>query len=59
MRLRYFGPRPLIEDNAVRSAASALTNLRAGYRLDRRTQVVLDVYNLFNRRVNDIEYWYA
>ncbi len=59
VRLRYFGPRPLIEDNAVRSAASALTNLRAGYRLDRRTQVVLDVYNLFNRRVNDIEYWYA
>jgi outer membrane receptor protein involved in Fe transport len=42
----------------VRSASSALTNLRIGYRFDRRTQLALDVYNLFDRKVNDIEYWY-
>lgn len=59
LRLRYFGPRPLIEDNSVRSSASALTNLRLGYKLDRRTRVALDVYNLFDRKVNDIEYWYC
>jgi outer membrane receptor protein involved in Fe transport len=59
LRLRYFGPRPLIEDNSVRSQASALTNLRVGYRLDQRTKLALDVYNLFDRKVNDIEYWYA
>ena len=58
LRLRYFGPRPLIEDNTVRSASSALTNLRVGYRLAPRTQLALDVYNLFDRKVNDIEYWY-
>ncbi|MBU1362521.1 MAG: TonB-dependent receptor [Gammaproteobacteria bacterium] len=58
VRLRYFGPRPLIEDNSVRSGASALTNLRVGYKFGRRTQLVLDVYNLFDRKVNDIEYWY-
>ncbi|MBS1129022.1 MAG: TonB-dependent receptor [Proteobacteria bacterium] len=58
LRLRYFGPRPLIEDNSVRSGHSALTNLRAGYKIDRRTQLTLDVYNLFDRKVNDIEYWY-
>ncbi|MDP3538439.1 MAG: TonB-dependent receptor [Azonexus sp.] len=58
LRLRYFGPRPLIEDNSVRSQASALTNLRVGYRFSRQTQVLLDVYNLFDRKVNDIEYWY-
>ncbi|WP_295007402.1 TonB-dependent receptor [uncultured Dechloromonas sp.] len=58
LRLRYFGPRPLSEDNSIRSGGSALTNLRVGYKLDKRTQVALDVYNLFDRPVNDIEYWY-
>ena len=58
LRFRYFGPRPLIEDNSVRSSGSALTNLRLGYKFDKRTQVALDVYNLFDRKVNDIEYWY-
>ena len=59
LRLRYFGPRPLIEDNTVRSASSALTNLRVGYRLAPRTQLALDVYNLFDRKVSDIDYYYA
>jgi outer membrane receptor protein involved in Fe transport len=58
VRLRYFGPRPLVEDNSVRSQSSALTNLRAGYKISSRTQLALDVYNLFDRKVNDIEYWY-
>jgi outer membrane receptor protein involved in Fe transport len=58
VRLRYFGPRPLIEDNLVRSGASALTNLRIGYKFSQRTQLALDIYNLFDRKVNDIEYWY-
>ena len=53
MRLRYFGPRPLIEDNSVRSSSSALTNLRVGYKFDARTQVALDVYNLFDRHYTD------
>ncbi len=58
LRLRYVGPRPLIEDNSVSSSVSVLTNLRLGYRVNRRTQHTLDVYNLFDRRANDIEYWY-
>jgi outer membrane receptor protein involved in Fe transport len=58
LRLRYFGPRPLIEDNSVRSGASALSNLRVGYRFDANTLLALDVYNLFDRKVNDIDYWY-
>lgn len=58
VRWRYFGPRPLVEDNSVRSASSSMTNLRVGYRLSSRTQLSLDVYNLFNSDVNDIEYWY-
>lgn len=58
IRLRYFGPRPLIENNSVKSQASALTNLRLGYRFNKRTNILLDVYNLLDRKVNDIEYWY-
>jgi outer membrane receptor protein involved in Fe transport len=59
LRLRYFGPRPLVEDNSERSQASALTNLRLAYKFDKRTQLAFDVYNLFDRKLNDIEYWYA
>ncbi|NTV68862.1 MAG: TonB-dependent receptor [Azonexaceae bacterium] len=58
VRLRYFGPRPLVEDISVRSQSSALANLRVGYKFGQRTQLALDVYNLFDRKVNDIEYWY-
>ncbi|MBS1144828.1 MAG: TonB-dependent receptor [Proteobacteria bacterium] len=58
LRLRYFGPRPLVEDNSVRSQSSALTNLRVGYKFSRQTQLAVDIYNLFDRKVNDIEYWY-
>ncbi|UCV11463.1 TonB-dependent receptor [Dechloromonas denitrificans] len=58
LRLRYFGSRPLVENNSVRAAPSALTNLRIGYKYDRQTQLTLDVYNLFARKLNDIEYWY-
>jgi hypothetical protein len=59
MRLRYVGARPLIEDGSVRSSVSALTNLRMGYRIDQRTRLALDVFNVFDRKANDIEYWYA
>ncbi len=59
MRLRYFGRRPLIEDNSVRSPSSTLVNLRAGYRADRQLRLSLDVLNLFNRKVSDIDYYYA
>ncbi|NJD26135.1 MAG: TonB-dependent receptor [Betaproteobacteria bacterium] len=58
LRLRYFGPRPLVEDNSVRSQSSALTNLRIGYKFTPKVRLALDVYNLFNRQANDIEYWY-
>ena len=59
LRLRYVGPRPLVEDDSVRSADSALLILRVGYRLGARTRLTLDVYNLLDRRANDIEYWYG
>ena len=59
LRYRYFGPRALIEDNSVRSAASTEVNLRAGYRLTKVLRVTLDVFNLFNQQSSDIDYYYA
>lgn len=58
-QLRYFGPRPLIEDNSVRSKGTTLAYARVGYKLDARTKVSVDVFNLFNRKVSDIDYYYT
>lgn len=59
LRLRYFGPRPLVEDNSVRSRSTTLVNARVGYRIDRRTQLSAEVFNLFNTRASDISYFYT
>jgi outer membrane cobalamin receptor len=58
VRLRYFGPRALIEDNGVRSSSTTLLSGRIGYKLDKRMRVQLDVFNLLNRRVSQIDYFY-
>ena len=58
-QFRYFGPRPLIEDDSVRSASTAIAYLRLGYRIDRRWQLRADVFNLFDRRASDVDYDYV
>jgi TonB dependent receptor-like, beta-barrel/TonB-dependent Receptor Plug Domain/Carboxypeptidase regulatory-like domain len=58
MRLRYFGPRPLVEDNSVRSPATRLTNLEAGYRIRKGMRLALEVLNLFDSKASDIDYYY-
>jgi outer membrane receptor protein involved in Fe transport len=59
LQLRWFGPRPLVEDDSVRSASTTLASLRVGYRLADRVKFALDVFNLFDRRASDIDYFYA
>ncbi|MFN0038683.1 MAG: TonB-dependent receptor [Burkholderiales bacterium] len=59
LQYRYFGPRPLIEDDSARSKSTQITNLRVGYRIDPKWRVHLDVFNLLNRKDSDIEYFYA
>jgi outer membrane receptor protein involved in Fe transport len=59
IRWRYFGPRALVEDNSVRSSATSLVNLQAGYRCADRLKLALDVFNLFNAADSDIDYFYA
>jgi hypothetical protein len=56
--LRYFGPRPLVEDNSVRSASTALAYARVGYKINSHTRLTLDFFNLFNKRASDIDYYY-
>ena len=59
LRLRYFGPRPLIEDNTVRSHASLTVNGRIGYRFSKDLHVELEGFNLTNRVDSAIDYYYA
>ena len=58
LQMRYLGPGALIEDNSVRSTSSALTNLRVSRKLGANAELTLDVFNLFDREVNDIQYFY-
>ncbi|QOY93799.1 TonB-dependent receptor [Massilia sp. UMI-21] len=59
LRLRYFGPRPLIEDDSVRSRASMTLNGRIGYRIGKDMRIELEGFNLGNRRDSAIDYYYA
>jgi outer membrane receptor protein involved in Fe transport len=58
LQWRYLGKGALIEDNSVRSRGSLTTNLRVSRQFGRNAEVTLDVFNLFDRKVNDIEYFY-
>ena len=58
MQLRYFGPRPLVEDNSVRSNATMSLNGRVGYRINKDTRLELMGFNLTNRQDSAIQYYY-
>ncbi len=58
LRLRYFGPRPLLEDGSVRSKASNLLNFRLGRSLPKGLSLAAEVFNLLNDAVSDIDYFY-
>ena len=58
-RLRFFGARPLIEDNSARSKPTAIANIRGGYRFENGITARLDVLNLFGARASQIDYYYA
>jgi len=58
-RLRYFGPRPLIENNSLRSNSTFLVSGRVGYKFEKRLRLQLDAFNLLNRRASQIDYAYT
>ena len=57
VRLRYFGPRDLIENGSQRSAPVTVVNTRFGYDLTPRISFGLEVLNLLNAAYNDAEYY--
>jgi outer membrane receptor protein involved in Fe transport len=59
LQWRYLGSGALVEDNSVRSLPSLTTNLRVSRKLGRQAEVTLDVFNLTDRQVSDIQYFYA
>jgi hypothetical protein len=59
VRLRHFGPRPLIEDASAQSKSTTLWNGEAGYRLSNAARISLELFNVFNANVSDIDYFYT
>jgi hypothetical protein len=57
-RLRYFGKYPLIEDRSAKSAGSLLINLRGGREWG-KIGAFVDLFNLFDSKDHDIDYFYA
>jgi hypothetical protein len=58
LRLRHFGPRPLVEDNSVHSKSTSIVNGEIGYQFSRRLRVMVEGYNLFDSEVSDIDYFF-
>jgi hypothetical protein len=58
LRLRHFGPRPLIEDNSVKSRATSIVNGEAGYQFSERVRLMLEAFNIFDAEVSDIDYFF-
>ena len=59
LRVRHFGPRPLIEDASVTSGATTLWNGEAGYRFSSAVRLVFEGFNLFDAEVADVDYFYV
>lgn len=58
LQWRYLGSGSLVEDNSVRSRSSLTTNLRVSRKLWDKAELTVDVFNLMDRKLNDIEYFY-
>ncbi|MBC7944152.1 MAG: TonB-dependent receptor, partial [Burkholderiales bacterium] len=59
VQLRYFGPRPLIEDDSVRSAQTTLLSARIGYKVTKNLRIALDGFNLLDSEDSQIAYFYT
>jgi hypothetical protein len=57
--VHYFGPRPLIEDDSVRSKSSWPVTGRVGYKFASGLVARLDGFNLLDQSSHQIDYYYA
>jgi hypothetical protein len=58
LRLRYFGPRPLIEDDSVRSDETVLLSARVGWEFERTWTISAEAFNLLDQEDDEIAYFY-
>ena len=58
VRLRHFGPRPLLEDNSVASKSTSIVNGEIGYQFSERIRLIAEGFNLFDAEVSDIDYFF-
>jgi len=58
LRLRHFGPRPLIEDNSIQSESTSIINGEAGYKFSEQLRLTAEGFNLFDSEVSDIDYFF-
>jgi hypothetical protein len=58
VRLRHFGPRPLIEDNSVQSKSTSIFNGEIGNKLSEGIRLTAEAYNMFDAEVSDIDYFF-
>lgn len=58
LRARYLGSAPLVEDGSIRSPASTLLNAELGRRFGDNWRLAVGIYNLLDKRTNDITYFY-
>jgi hypothetical protein len=59
VKVRYFGPRPLIEDNSIRSDSTTTVSARIGYKFNNGMIVRLDAFNVLNADASQIDYYYT
>jgi hypothetical protein len=59
LRARHFGEAPLVEDNSARSSAYTTVDAQIGFKQSDEWLAALDVFNVFNVKWNDIEYYYV
>ncbi|WP_374090073.1 TonB-dependent receptor domain-containing protein [Methylomicrobium lacus] len=59
LRLRYFGPRALIENNSERSKETVLLSANLGYQINKHLTLQAEVFNLLNRKDSAIDYFYT
>lgn len=57
-RLRFFGPRTLIEDNSKRSESTLLLSAMLGYEVNKNLSFQAEVFNILNREDDGITYYY-
>ena len=58
-RLRYFGPRALIENNNVRSDSTIMVSAMLGYEFNKNWKLQAEIFNLLNRKDSGIDYYYT